>query len=130
MHLRQPNTHFFPYTTLFRSACLVGEMVLTLIVPVARANAPVPPVTLPLVTTPVLGWKVNVPYRNPPLVSTVRFRSEEHTSELQSRRDLVCRLLLEKKNRLPRGRDDLLHLYPSAWLGRTLNNRIQRHGAG
>src|SRR5206468_6728247 len=29
-------------------------------------------------------------------------RSEEHTSELQSRSDLVCRLLLEKKNRLPR----------------------------
>src|SRR5690349_24776751 len=27
-----------------------------------------------------------------------RYRSEEHTSELQSRRDLVCRLLLEKKN--------------------------------
>src|SRR5690349_21873503 len=30
-------------------------------------------------------------------------RSEEHTSELQSRRDLVCRLLLEKKNRTRRG---------------------------
>src|SRR5690349_23234846 len=30
--------------------------------------------------------------------SSVRIRSEEHTSELQSRRDLVCRLLLEKKN--------------------------------
>src|SRR5690349_24061639 len=30
---------------------------------------------------------------------TIRTRSEEHTSELQSRRDLVCRLLLEKKNR-------------------------------
>src|SRR5438874_5657133 len=30
-----------------------------------------------------------------------RFRSEEHTSELQSRRDLVCRLLLEKKKRKP-----------------------------
>src|SRR5690349_21958908 len=29
----------------------------------------------------------------------VRFRSEEHTSELQSRRDLVCRLLLEKKKK-------------------------------
>src|SRR5438874_5533674 len=28
-------------------------------------------------------------------------RSEEHTSELQSRRDLVCRLLLEKKNNIP-----------------------------
>src|ERR1035437_10736831 len=30
------------------------------------------------------------------------YRSEEHTSELQSRQYLVCRLLLEKKNRLPR----------------------------
>src|SRR5690349_24243726 len=30
--------------------------------------------------------------------TTLRHRSEEHTSELQSRRDLVCRLLLEKKN--------------------------------
>src|SRR5690349_22879256 len=33
--------------------------------------------------------------------STRFMRSEEHTSELQSRRDLVCRLLLEKKNLLP-----------------------------
>src|SRR5204862_7074423 len=32
-------------------------------------------------------------------------RSEEHTSELQSRRDLVCRLLLEKKKNCPRGRN-------------------------
>src|SRR5438874_7835173 len=32
-------------------------------------------------------------------------RSEEHTSELQSRRDLVCRLLLEKKNRIDDGTD-------------------------
>src|SRR5690349_24230445 len=31
-----------------------------------------------------------------------RIRSEEHTSELQSRRDLVCRLLLEKKNNGPK----------------------------
>src|SRR5690349_22445368 len=37
------------------------------------------------------------PRRRPPL----RVRSEEHTSELQSRRDLVCRLLLEKKNNKP-----------------------------
>src|SRR5690349_24100397 len=33
-------------------------------------------------------------------INTYRNRSEEHTSELQSRRDLVCRLLLEKKNNL------------------------------
>src|SRR5690349_24054594 len=32
-------------------------------------------------------------------VSSARWRSEEHTSELQSRRDLVCRLLLEKKKK-------------------------------
>src|SRR5690349_23498868 len=36
---------------------------------------------------------------NLPFGSLVRVRSEEHTSELQSRRDLVCRLLLEKTNK-------------------------------
>src|SRR5438874_8433075 len=36
-----------------------------------------------------------------------RYRSEEHTSELQSRRDLVCRLLLEKKKREDRGREGI-----------------------
>src|SRR3954469_24768951 len=36
-----------------------------------------------------------------PQFSLPRPRSEEHTSELQSRRDLVCRLLLEKKHRIP-----------------------------
>src|SRR6266496_6867758 len=35
--------------------------------------------------------------RAPPAYGATRWRSEEHTSELQSRRDLVCRLLLEKK---------------------------------
>src|SRR5690349_23197357 len=38
-------------------------------------------------------------FRNPG-GKPARLRSEEHTSELQSRRDLVCRLLLEKKNTL------------------------------
>src|SRR5207302_5436222 len=41
--------------------------------------------------------KVDVPVRSPPLASRGE-RSEEHTSELQSRENLVCRLLLEKKN--------------------------------
>src|SRR6266496_6014886 len=35
-----------------------------------------------------------------PLPAQLIFRSEEHTSELQSRRDLVCRLLLEKKKKI------------------------------
>src|SRR5438874_7321336 len=57
-------------------------------------------------------WMLNEPPKQPPVVdaSTIHFvavikgiplkiRSEEHTSELQSRRDLVCRLLLEKKKK-------------------------------
>ena len=45
---------------------------LTLIVPVALANFPVPPVTLPFVSLPVLILRENLPYRKPPRVSTVR----------------------------------------------------------
>ena len=41
---------------------------------------------------PIIGCEVYVAHNS-------RFRSEEHTSELQSRRNLVCRLLLEKKNK-------------------------------
>src|SRR5438874_10633464 len=40
-----------------------------------------------------------------------RLRSEEHTSELQSRRDLVCRLLLEKKNNIKRSTTSSLQIY-------------------
>src|SRR5690349_22552651 len=68
---RPPRSALFPYTTLFRSA--VGQLLL---------EREVPSVQLAL-----LGE-----------VAFELLRSEEHTSELQSRRDLVCRLLLEKKN--------------------------------
>src|SRR5260221_9785545 len=71
---RPPRSTLFPYTTLFRSA---------------RINSR----TLPRV--------VSCPARETLTSKTpVRFcvRSEEHTSELQSHSDLVCRLLLEKKN--------------------------------
>src|SRR5699024_11753620 len=48
-------------------------------------------------------WKYPLPQPIYPIVAAIRYkrqsRSEEHTSELQSRFDLVCRLLLEKKNR-------------------------------
>src|SRR5690349_23715651 len=69
---RPPRSTLFPYTTLFRSQ---GPMALV-DVTTALARA--------AVTWEDLRW--------------LRDRSEEHTSELQSRRDLVCRLLLEKKN--------------------------------
>src|SRR5690349_22932497 len=66
---RPPRSTLFPYTTLFRSpAC------------------PIRPTPIPITVSPL-----------PPLAMPMCRRSEEHTSELQSRRDLVCRLLLEKK---------------------------------
>src|SRR5438874_10668446 len=80
---RPPRSTLFPYTTLFRSpagffcwvaqggchACVIGSL--------SSRNPP------------GAGRHIALAIR--------RNRSEEHTSELQSRRDLVCRLLLEKK---------------------------------
>src|SRR5690349_23791174 len=75
-----PSSTLFPYTTLFRS-------------PRSRPTAPRPARTC---TPSAAHW--------PCSPSSSRARSEEHTSELQSRRDLVCRLLLEKKNKDRRDR--------------------------
>src|SRR5258707_11699501 len=47
--------------------------------------------------SPALRWRGGSLYRQP--VPAAFFRSEEHTSELQSRQYLVCRLLLEKKKK-------------------------------
>src|SRR5436853_1744692 len=76
---RPPRSTLFPYTTLFRSATVQrfsdieegqkAELIGT------------------FSTIPDLGWTV------------IGNRSEEHTSELQSLRHLVCRLLLEKKKK-------------------------------
>src|SRR5438067_5911471 len=67
---RPPRSTLFPYTTLFRSSSSSGA---------SRSAA-------------ARSW------RRSRLASAAR-RSEEHTSELQSRFDLVCRLLLEKKKK-------------------------------
>src|SRR3712207_7072411 len=85
---RPPRSTLFPYTTLFRSprADGVGRG------PPGRAlpRRPASRVTgSPTWCSPCSGERL--PDRAPPL------RSEEHTSELQSRQYLVCRLLLEKK---------------------------------
>src|SRR5688572_31148202 len=84
---RPPRSTLFPYTTLFRS--VPG--------PLARGPA-------------AAAWALEAarhagcqPSRSPPFLSPPpdhrrrRGRSEEHTSELQSQSNLVCRLLLEKK---------------------------------
>src|SRR3712207_8629380 len=84
---RPPRSTLFPYTTLFRSPHNRP-----------RARSPGVPMLRPVTDRPSLS----------PLVPPVTFpratppRSEEHTSELQSRQYLVCRLLLEKKKKLIR----------------------------
>src|SRR5437667_7401934 len=88
---RPPRSTLFPYTTLFRSRGIAGTMLTPassyVCASVSRVQAVCP--------------------------SSVSFqgRSEEHTSELQSHHDLVCRLLLEKKKK-----------HPSAFTNITRNN--------
>src|SRR5207249_11312033 len=87
---RAPSSTLFPYTTLFRSPrCGPGFVV-----------SPAPTTVPSIMATShlsggALRWLVAM------MLGTVR--SEEHTSELQSRFDLVCRLLLEKKKKKQQG---------------------------
>src|SRR2546422_5760595 len=96
---RPPRSTLFPYTTLFRSASLIP---LTLGLDAMRQLL-FPggwPAFLPV------GWEIGM-----------LLRSEEHTSELQSRLHLVCRLLLEKKKKLARTGER------PGWLGPTINSK-------
>src|SRR5204863_1733342 len=97
---RPPRSTLFPYTTLFRSPLLV------------RAHASIAPDLIKLrrpgqqiarIFRAGLEHRLRMPGSRAGAVGEClrrgNPRSEEHTSELQSRRDLVCRLLLEKKNK-------------------------------
>src|SRR2546422_4152646 len=79
---RPPRSTLFPYTTLFRS-------------PVTNTRD---------MRSPLMQKGVARGGHTPPPAQTaavrIRARSEEHTSELQSRLHLVCRLLLEKKKKV------------------------------
>src|SRR3712207_7570178 len=90
---RPPRSTLFPYTTLFRSG---GHGHAGLAVDVVRPQADVA-VDDAVVDPDVLGERVAAVERGGGV--DVVHRSEEHTSELQSRQYLVCRLLLEKKRR-------------------------------
>src|SRR5260221_9905555 len=82
---RPPRSTLFPYTTLFRSPpSAVRNRLETLSAAPAEA----------LLESPVFE---TTPARPGQPRYSLRLRSEEHTSELQSHSDLVCRLLLEKK---------------------------------
>src|SRR5439155_19927884 len=86
MMRRPPTSTLFPYTTLFRShRTMSGHP------EGARALCAGPPYRARR-AVPGRGWNVGRP--------CAVGRSEEHTSELQSRGHLVCRLLLEKKKKL------------------------------
>src|SRR5438046_5603118 len=75
---RPPRSTLFPYTTLFRSACS------NCISRTRKAKE---------------GSRTRCGWRSPSLGAKEFVRSEEHTSELQSLTNLVCRLLLEKKKK-------------------------------
>src|SRR5687768_17889857 len=86
---RAPTSTLFPYTTLFRSLSDLGESPAPKRSLNARnAHRNRESTSNPSPISQNLG----------PLVFWSTVRSEEHTSELQSRLHLVCRLLLEKKN--------------------------------
>src|SRR3712207_8563159 len=92
---RPPRSTLFPYTTLFRSAHSRGSRKISSYTTVRATHAigiasTSSQNTCRVTVMSVEGFIVTVGY-------TAARRSEEHTSELQSRQYLVCRLLLEKK---------------------------------
>src|SRR3712207_8592558 len=98
---RPPRSALFPYTTLFRSVDVhqLAQLAEVLadqreVVPLVEAADPQDPVPSVAVADPAAQGVPRVGRIGDERV----LRSEEHTSELQSRQYLVCRLLLEKKN--------------------------------
>src|SRR5687768_17690152 len=85
---RPPRSTLFPYTTLFRSSSPYSRMPWR-----TCARYALSPQFTSCSRTPEMTPVVQLKIREN------RRRSEEHTSELQSRLHLVCRLLLEKKNK-------------------------------
>src|SRR3712207_7510359 len=86
---RPPRSTLFPYTTLFRSRRLAVCTARSTAAALLRHSVS-SATGSESATTPAPACTYAVPSRR-------RARSEEHTSELQSRQYLVCRLLLEKK---------------------------------
>src|SRR5438034_8017014 len=102
MPLTPTRSPFFPYPTLFRSERAL-KAVQALDPPGVGARDLREALSIQLEyrgLRDTLAWKIVQEHL--PLLETHKFkaiRSEEHTSELQSHSDLVCRLLLEKKNK-------------------------------
>src|SRR5438874_9179759 len=91
-----PNSTLFPYTTLFRS--LVHELLGAVVHACPHAHLLQERHQSLVAIGVIIGEHLAHVARIRKALALRHARSEEHTSELQSRRDLVCRLLLEKKN--------------------------------
>src|SRR5438046_5635551 len=78
-----PRSTLFPYTTLFRSRDAVASASSAVMAGATSLDCP---------------WRTRTRTRSRKTAARAMPRSEEHTSELQSLTNLVCRLLLEKKN--------------------------------
>src|SRR3712207_8008383 len=96
---RPPRSTLFPYTTLFRSAAELGLENSTF---EAGSADQLEPAFDAMVEAGVQAVTINadgLAFQQRALIAKLALarRSEEHTSELQSRQYLVCRLLLEKK---------------------------------
>src|SRR5256886_11549004 len=106
---RPPRSTLFPYTTLFRSV-VGGEEVRAHRLRMAATRPQVDLLTEPADTP------LERQLRRVPLLLEARqaeHRSEEHTSELQSQSNLVCRLLLEKKKNERRRSDAVCNALPN-----------------
>src|SRR5258705_5792401 len=93
---RPPRSTLFPYTTLFRS-----------MIPIAGSAYTYSYATMGELVAWIIGWDLVLEYAVGAATVSIAWseyfntvRSEEHTSELQSLRHLVCRLLLEKKKQI------------------------------
>src|SRR2546429_2399465 len=93
---RPPRSTLFPYTTLFRSKPSRSAAIkaITVLEPVPKSCVPH---RISMLPSGLIWASALVPLPPPPQLAPAQPRSEEHTSELQSRLHLVCRLLLEKK---------------------------------
>src|SRR3712207_8413421 len=87
---RPPRSTLFPYTTLFRSPHIHIE-------DDERERRAIRRMRDERLHRAACGWDVGEPFLH--VRTEAQARSEEHTSELQSRQYLVCRLLLEKKKK-------------------------------
>src|SRR5438105_11943856 len=98
---RPPRSTLFPYTTLFRSLSALNWTRFMQVAPSLH------PFTLRLGV----------------VFALIGYRSEEHTSELQSRVDLVCRLLLEKKKE--KGEEDAVPIQCGRVQGQVARRHVQ-----